>query len=32
MGAAVLDGRLVLAGGWAADRSVMSGVRAWRDE
>lgn len=31
-GSAVLDGRLMLVGGWAADRSVLPSVRAWRDE
>ncbi|MFZ5877372.1 MAG: Kelch repeat-containing protein [Nitrospirota bacterium] len=32
MGTAVIGGRLILVGGWAADRSVLSSVRAWRDE
>ncbi len=31
MGTAVMGGRLFLVGGWAADRSVMASVRAWRD-
>jgi hypothetical protein len=32
MGTAVLGGRLVLVGGWAADRSVMASACAWRDD
>lgn len=31
MGTAVVGPRLFLVGGWAADRSVMASVRAWRD-
>jgi N-acetylneuraminic acid mutarotase len=32
MGTAVLEGRLLLVGGWASDRSVLASVRAWRDD
>jgi hypothetical protein len=32
MGTGVVGGRVVLVGGWAADRSVMASVRAWRDD
>jgi hypothetical protein len=32
MGTAVISGRLILIGGWAADRSVLPSVRAWRDD
>jgi len=32
MGAAVINGRLVLVGGWAGDRSVLASVRAWQDD
>jgi hypothetical protein len=32
MGTAVINGRLLLVGGWAADRSVLASVRAWRDD
>lgn len=32
MGTAVIDERVILVGGWAADRSVMASVRAWRDD
>jgi N-acetylneuraminic acid mutarotase len=32
MGTAVVNGRLLLVGGWAADRSVLGSVRAWRDD